>query len=281
MPEGANVRVRVIGISQANDYCPGVIVRAAEHVFPHTSARKIAGVDICGFTSERVDAALRAAERFGDPSDSATETIVAQCGADQREFDFPYPVEADQTILKQSDPAVSHLWDTNYRIYRRALGKEFSFNQPAAEQGKEMEQLGTRLVPELTSGKYQAAYAGSKCGDHGCDNYLAWKLRGYTEAPEPYDPATVTLLDSTSLHLTKYVSPIMPPVAKTAHVYGDVRLKIFVDPSTGMVRNAEAVSGNPLFFKSSTAAAQSWQFAPQGLAEQPVVATLRFELRCR
>ncbi|HXX18134.1 MAG TPA: energy transducer TonB [Candidatus Acidoferrum sp.] len=280
-PQGKDVRV--IRISQLNDFCPGLIVRATERVFPHTSVRKIAGRDLCAFTSESVDAALKAAapKYGGDPSDSATETIVAKCGAREREFDFPYPVEVDEEALRQSNPEVSDLWDTNYHVFEKAFGKSFSFNSLTPEQEKSMEDLGTKLLPDLKSGKYQTAYAGSKCGDQDCNNYLAWQLRDYGGLPQPYDPAVVTLLDASSLHLTKYVAPRISRVAQVANVYGDVRLRVIADPQTGAVKSVETISGHPILALSAVEAVKAWQFDPAGLSGKPAEVTLRFELKCR
>ncbi|MGB8543528.1 MAG: energy transducer TonB [Candidatus Acidiferrales bacterium] len=281
-PSGDDVRVRVIRISQANDFCPGVIVRAAERVLPHTSVKKVARTDICAFTSAGVDAALKAAApNYGaDPSDSATETIVAQCGTTQKVFDFPYPVEVDLKVLRESNPEISDLWDTNYRVFRRTFGKDFSFNTATPEQEKRMEQLGTSLVPEMMSGKYQPAYAGSKCGNQDCDNYLAWELKGYTEAPQLKDPFVVTLRDAASLHFVKYVPPIMPRIAAIARIWGDVHLLILADPKTGTVTSAKILSGNAILARAAVTAAQSWQFDPRTLSGQPMGVALSFELKC-
>jgi hypothetical protein len=50
-PQGKDVRVRVIRISSATRYCGGTLVRAAEHVFPNTTLRKVVrGIDICNYT---------------------------------------------------------------------------------------------------------------------------------------------------------------------------------------------------------------------------------------
>jgi hypothetical protein len=281
-PQGDGVRVRAIRISLANDFCPGLIVRAAERVFPQTSVRKIAGAEMCSLTSEGVDAALKAAppKSLGDPSDSATETIVATCGSTQKEFDFPYPTAVDQKELQASNPGVSNLWDMNYRVFRRAFGKNFSFSGSTPEKEKEMEQLGTKLVPELISGKYQTAFADSKCGDQDCDNYLAWRLKGYTEAPQPTDPSVVTLEEADSRHFTNFVSPVMPRIALIAHISGDVRLRILADPQTGLVTNVQTISGSPLLANAAVRAAQSWRFARESVSAQPIEVTLRFELKC-
>ena len=97
-------------------------------------------------------------------------SIVANCGATQKEFDFPYPAEVDQKLLHRSNPGVAVLWDMNYRVFRRAFGKNFSLTQPTEEQEKEMERLGAELVPELIR-EIPGRYAGSKCGDQHCGNY--------------------------------------------------------------------------------------------------------------
>src|SRR5277367_1298146 len=186
-PRGDDVRVRLIRISMENDYCPAYRVNAVERVYPHATVRKIAGRDVCAFTSDQVDAALKsAASKYAlDPSDSATETIVAKCGDTEKEFDFPYPAEVDIKALDRENHAVSRLWYTRYDIWKRAFGKNFSFDTPDAQAQKAMRDLGTALLPELKSGKYQRAYDGSKCHDQDCNNYLAWFLRDYDPAAQP------------------------------------------------------------------------------------------------
>jgi hypothetical protein len=282
-PQGNDVRVRLIRISLENDYCPAYLVRAVERVYPHTTVRKIAGRDVCTFSSDQVDAALKsAAPKYGrDPSDSATETIVAKCGNKEKEFDFPYPAEVDMKALDRESHAVSRLWNTRYDVWMRAFGKKFSFDTPDAQAQEKMRDLGTALLSELKSGKYQRAYDDSKCQNQDCDNYLAWFLRDYDPAEQPYDPRVVTLLDAPSLHLTNYALPPYPRIALTAHVSGDTTIRIFPDPQTGDVTKAEYASGQKLLSLGAITAAKTWRFDPKTLSGQPVEATLRFELRCR
>jgi hypothetical protein len=282
-PQGDDVRVRLIRISLENDYCPAYLVRAVEHVYPHTTVRKVAGRDICAFSSDQVAAALKSApsDYARDPSDSATETIVAKCGDKEKEFDFPYPAEINMKALDRENHAVSRLWDTRYDVSMRAFAKNFSFDTPDAQAQKAMHDLGAVLLPELKSGKYQRAYDGSKCQNHDCDNYLAWFLRDYDPTAQPYDPRVVTLVDAPSLHLANYVLPPYPAIALTAHVSGDTTIRIFPDPQTGNVIKAEYVSGQKLLSLVAISATKTWRFDPKNLSGQPVEATLRFELRCR
>jgi hypothetical protein len=67
--------------------------------------RKIAGkVDICSYIDESVTAALKAAAPKGVESieDSATLSMVAKCGAQEKVFGFPYPEEVDQKVSTET-----------------------------------------------------------------------------------------------------------------------------------------------------------------------------------
>ena len=43
------------------------------------------------------------------------------------------------------------------------------------------------------------------------------------------------LLNASSYHLTRFVAPVYPPLAKQARVQGNVQLELGVDPETGNV----------------------------------------------
>src|SRR5580698_3563807 len=54
-------------------------------------------------------------------------------------------------------------------------------------------------------------------------------------------------------------NPKYPPIAKTAHIEGDVRVKVTTDGSS--VVNAEAESGPPLLQKNTLESVRTWKFA--------------------
>jgi len=280
--EGKDVRIRIVRISAANRYCGGQLVRASERILPDTSISKVAGrVDLCSYTEPGVTAALKAAapKRITSIEDSATLTIVAKCGAQQRIFGFPYPEEVDLKTLDRNNPGVQALWDLTYKVRSRAFGKRFSFLDLPATQEKEVEDLGTKLLPELVSGKFDAAFGDYTCADQKCDtNYLAWLLRGYTGPPANRDPASVELINAPSLHLAKYDPPRYSAVAKTAHIFGEVRLRIVPNVQTGLVKDVELVSGNSLLGNLAINASRNWQFSPGMQSDQPLEAVLKFKL---
>jgi TonB family protein len=281
-PQGKDLRVRVIRISAANPYCGGDLVRAADRVLPGTTMRKLAGrVDICSYTDESVTAALKAAAPKGIESieDSATLSIVAKCGVQEKVFSFPYPAEVDQKVLHRDNPRVTRLWDLTWEVRSHTFGEHFSFRDLPAAQEKEAEDLGTRLLPELVSGKFDSAFGDYSCAGKKCDtNYLAWLLRGYTGPPVSRDPSSVELVNASSLRLSKYDLPKYSPLAKQARIFGEVRLTLLPDGQTGLVKDVQLVSGNPMLGNPAVDAARKWQFSPGTQPGQPVEAVLRFSL---
>jgi hypothetical protein len=210
MPQATDVCVRVIRISAANPYCGGQLVRAAIRIFPNTTVEKVAGsIDLCSYTEPEVAAALKRAPPKRAPviEDAASQDIVARCRAQERVFGFPYPEEVDLKALERNDPGVSSVWDLNYKIRSRAFGKHFSFQNLPADKEKEFEDLGTKLLPELVSGTFDAGFGGYTCAKQKCDtNYLAWLLTGYAGAPANGDPSSVELVNAAALQLAHYAS---------------------------------------------------------------------------
>ena len=60
--------------------------------------------------------------------------------------------------------------------------------------------------------------------------------------------------------IIQHAEPIYPPIARTAHVTGEVGVKITTDGES--VREAEAETGPPLLRKASEDNAKTWKFAP-------------------
>jgi hypothetical protein len=84
--------------------------------------------------------------------------MVAKCGAQEKVFGFPSPEEVDQKVLHRDNPRVTRLWNLTYKVRSPAFGKHLSLRDLPAAQEKEVEDLGTRLLPELVSGKFDFAF---------------------------------------------------------------------------------------------------------------------------
>jgi hypothetical protein len=180
------------------------------------------------------------------------------------------------------------LWDVGLRV--RAIVSANAGDDPfvgaTVNVQTARESLGTSLLSELVSGKFEAAFH-DWCWDSTTErrtacfpNYFAWQLDGYTGPPVERGPRPVELLERESLNLTSYVAPEMPAIAISARVFGDVRLRVTADAITGVVGDVQVIAGSPLHFEAAVKAARAWRFAPGAATREPVEVTLRFQLRC-
>jgi Gram-negative bacterial TonB protein C-terminal len=282
VPQGADVCVRVIRISLANRYCGGQLVRAAERILPNTRVQEVTGnLDLCSYTEREVEEALKRAAPKAVQSimDSASQNIVLSCSSQERAFGFPYPEEVDMKALQRRNPRVSELWALNYKVRGQAFGEQFSFQNLPPDKEKEAEDLGTKLLPELVSGKFEAGFSDHDCANQKCDsNYLAWRLKEYAGPPANRDPSSVELINAAALHLVHYDLPPFPALAKQTRLFGEVRLKIFPDAHTGLVKDVQQVSGHQLLGNVAIDAARKWRFSAGTQTDQPVEAVLEFSL---
>ncbi len=65
------------------------------------------------------------------------------------------------------------------------------------------------------------------------------------------------------------VQPEYPPVARAAHMSGEVVLHAII-ARDGTIRDLEVISGNPLFAQSARAAVREWRYRPTLLNNEPV-----------
>src|SRR5215813_10854434 len=84
--------------------------------------------------------------------------------------------------------------------------------------------------------------------------------------PTPHAPISGGVLNGKAVHL---VQPQYPPMARTAHVSGQVSVQVLIDEN-GNVVAAHATSGHPLLQAAAVAAARASKFTPTKLSGQPV-----------
>ena len=84
--------------------------------------------------------------------------------------------------------------------------------------------------------------------------------------PTPHAPISGGVLNGKAVHL---VQPQYPPMARTAHVAGQVSVQVLIDEN-GNVVSAHASSGHPLLQAAAVAAARASKFTPTKLSGQPV-----------
>jgi TonB family protein len=281
------VRVREIRIAPMNRNCAhNITVKAVERVLPNTTVAKVAGkFKLCSYPDDDFAGVIQVAKRDYVESESigtsASHTIVAKCGTQERLYELPYPETLKFEALKMADSRITALWDLADDVEERAFGKDFSFGRATAAQSRERQELGAKFVPEIMAGKFDSGFPDSACAFAECRVHNAKSaLQGYGGVIDEKDPAFVEVLNAATLHLAKADLPAYPREAQSAHAQGEVRLKIFFDPATGLVTNVEPQAGDEKLQDAAVKAAQTWEFQTRSALKSPVEVTLRFGFRC-
>jgi hypothetical protein len=269
VPQDDGVRVRMIRLSLANRYCDGLLVQAGERVIPHTTVPRVAGVDVCTLDKTRVDGAVGRATRAAARWETAKTTVVANCAGQERVLSFPYDTSLDWKSLERSNPPVAKAAMLFYQIRDRAFGRDFSFEPSESGQRRELERLGTAVVPDLLSERFET-FLGSM---------FTSRLKDYSGPPSQV-VLPADLLEREQLTFETYVPVSVPLIAMVARVFGDVRLALTLDRITGAVTEVQAVSGPALLSEHAASIVRGWRFAPASLTGDHLEISLRFQHRC-
>ena len=101
-----------------------------------------------------------------------------------------------------------------------------------------------------------------------------------TIAPPPPTPAAQPIQVASSLqaaNLIKKVTPLYPPLAKSAHVQGSVRFTALIGMD-GAIRNLEVTSGPPLLRQPAIDAVKQWVYRPTLLNGKPIEVVTQIEV---
>ncbi len=272
--QGKDVLVREIRIAPLNSSCPGITVKAADHLLTNTSPEKVARLDLCSLNVTAVESAISGAQPLGVTSidDTASHSIVAICGRTQKVFELPYPETVDSKKLKRTSRPVASLWDLAYNVQRRSFGPKFSFYRASASQDAEFQALGAEVVPAIKSGIYDLGFAN---GSH-----LESQLNEYPGPVKETDPWSVEFVGSAPPNLKQYQLPKYPPLARQTRIEGEVHLVVLPDTQTGLVKDVQVISGHPLLRDVAAAAVREWQFTKGNALKDSIEVSLKFGLDC-
>ena len=267
---GRDARIRVIRVAAVNNVCPDIqLVTAAERLVRETTVQAVAGIDVCDISQRTIDGAIaRSKTPRVDYVDymGGGHTVVADCGGQQRVLGvYDNAPWVNFETLHRRAPTVWALWDLYGRLSERMLPDRWEVPDPVHEA------LGTSLLPELRSTKYAAAF-----GDE-----LVNVLKGYTGPPAERDVLPAEVLDRDSLPMVAFVAPTYPPIALSARISGDVRLRLIVNPETGAVTRVDRLLDEPVLGDAAVGAVRTWKFDPARVSPEPIEVTMRFQIRCR
>jgi TonB family protein len=273
-PQGKDVLVREIRLGAPKSMCPGITVKAAEHVITRTSPKRVAATDLCSLNAEAVESAIEAArpKSVSSIEDTASYSIVAVCGKTEKVFELPYPESVDLKKLKRTAPEVAKLWELYYDILRRSFGSRFSFYDVSPAQDAAFQALGAEIVPAIKTGTYDRGFAN---GSH-----LESLLKEYSGPVQEMDPGYVEFVGRVPTGLSKYRLPNYPPLARQTRIQGEVHLVVSLDAQTGLVNDVHVSSGNPLLRDATVIAVRGWKFETGTPLNASIEVALKFGLDC-
>jgi TonB family protein len=113
------------------------------------------------------------------------------------------------------------------------------------------------------------------------DNSLGAGLVG-DAGKQPSAPPLPVGGDVTPARMISAVPPVYPPMAKTQHISGDVRIDALID-ANGRVSSMKVVSGPALLHHAAMDALRQWKYQPASLDGKPVpmhlTVTIQFHLQ--
>ncbi len=185
-PQGDTVLVREIRIAPLDPACPHhITVRAVERVLSDTTIKKLTlKFPLCAFEEDVVEGMINTAKRptgaVTDSDDSASQTIVARCGTQQKMFELPDEESLRFDALQLADPHLTAFWELAATIEAHAFGDDFSLAKLTPQQDQDAQALGAKLIPEIKSGRYDQGFADQTCPYAECPDHNANSaLQGY------------------------------------------------------------------------------------------------------
>ena len=281
--EGPDARIRYVRVAPIGLYCPRMSIWAIEAKVPNTSPAQLAAlVNPCAFTPGTLHAALKKNGRKAGVFEATSFGIVAQCGASAVSLELPIAEKVDLERLRRDHPEMARLWDLAPEITDPVFGTKDPFYGRAKEDDLALQRAGAKLVPELDSGRYDAGLAAAVRGNVGTWRSPSFRalLENYSGPIDAEMRPVPRLLDAGAYRFSRFVDPNYPALALQARVQGKVELQLTLEPATGVVLVASAVSGHPLLKAVAIDAARQWRFAPNSVDSPVLNLTLDFSLRC-
>jgi TonB family protein len=128
--------------------------------------------------------------------------------------------------------------------------------------------LNSQRLDDLNNGTFDALF------EHAPDKPSELMKEAQIAPARP----RVELISSSPFSPLEPVLPIYPPIARAAHVEGQVTVKLDITP-TGQTSNLSFTDGKVMLRNSVASAVSSWKF-PVDAAGQHVEAVIQFDLNC-
>jgi TonB family protein len=256
-----------------------------DYIFENTSVQELAGkADLCVSDAISTEVILWAKTRKRAEMHDPFLGAMAVCGSNTVVKHLPPRDYVHLTILAIKAPGVAALWDLPDALQKRYEDQTgqtpFSSPNMTYEDWRLAHRsLSLHAAAQIRNGDFdlvmpplpQAQGAGGKSK--------------FSELVPDLEEATATETDfgaiqaQETLGLTKVVPVLYPPLARIAHIQGDVTLQLSID-QLGRVTETKATTGHPILKAAALDAAAHWFFAFPYTGPNPLAVTIHFEMHC-
>ncbi|HEV1285978.1 MAG TPA: energy transducer TonB [Bryobacteraceae bacterium] len=285
--DGAGAIVRYTRVATVNVYCPRIILQSAEaRIRDKSPGDLVKTANPCAVNPRSLAAEVKRYPRSESVFEAISFGIVAECGPASVTLGLPMPQTVDLKLLGRENPMMARLWDLASEITDQAFGPKDIFHDRTDEDDLALQRAGESVVAEMVDGKYDVGLSAAVRGNVG--EWRSAKFRdllsgykGLISANDQKVSYVPQLLNPQSYRFARFEAPKYPPLARQAHIEGKVELRLTLEPATGQVRDAVAVSGHRLLTPSAIDAAKQWIFVPESINSGSASVTLDFVLRCQ
>ncbi len=242
-----------------------------------TPGRLVEAGNPCAVKPGALNAALKKYPRRESVFEAVSFGIVVECGRSSVSLGLPMAQTVDLKLLERAHPEIAGFWSLASEMAERIFGADDIFHV--------LQRAGDKLAPGLISGRYDRGLAAAVRGNVGSwrspsFRFLSESYRGPVSAGEARRSYVAELMNANAYHFIDSVPPIYPRPAMLARITGRVDLRLTLEPATGAVLGASAVSGHGLLTRNATDAAKQWRFTPESIHAETLNVTFNFGLRC-
>lgn len=284
--DGTDSFVRYSRVAPANPYCPRMIVQRAEaRIRDKSPADLVNAANPCAVNSRSLNATAKKYPRREGVFEAISFGIVADCGHAPVILVLPMSQKVDLEQLGRENPTMARLWDLASEITDQAFGPSDIFHDLTDDNDLFLQRAGENAAAEMIAGRYDTGLSAAVRGNVG-----GWRSASFRDLLISYkgpisakdrEGYVAQLINPEAYRFVRFEAPKYPPLARQARIQGKVELRLTLEPSTGKVSDATAVSGHPLLTMSAIDTAKRWIFSSPSINSGSVEVTLDFTLRCQ
>ena len=293
-PEAGGTRVRYISVDAATAQCGDEpAIQGARSALANAKVTDLAfGIDFCALDPKEFNRTV--AEHVRKPREyySLRSAVVARCKGEWRVFQLPN-FQMDVASLKRIIPSASRIARLSERVLSRAFPNH-SLEASRSDLLPDSAELRDVQEGRFDQGFWFVAKDGEPPGlparvtlsdidpSFGANSDVS-KLHNVLaryKHPERKLKGKVTLVSTDGYKLVQYADPEYSILAVLARIEGKAEFSLHVNPKTGRVQRAVALSASPMIIPTAQRVLTRWRFDPSQSLPQTINAVLDFSVHC-